>query len=660
MSRTDSLKSSFAARQRQSRQLWPWALPFVGGFFYLWLIVNPRLVYDFQQPAFLATGLFLQQFLSFPGGPIEYCGAFFSQLLYHPAGGAFLIVALLLTITLQCRDVIRRIASPTKAASFVQFFPFIILLGIHGCYAHTITYDLQFTLCLLGFQVFIRTPNLPRFMRPFASVALCCLLYYAGGVFTSVPFALLCISSWLLCGTAPERITGILSVFFAAVLLPLAVYNGPFMLTHHRDLHYLQALWNGYTVPVIPMAPLFLLPLTLPLLVAAQRYRWKHLPRQKFPKSAPIARSKKQMSLDNKQPSPRFKVGEIAVSPPLLVMYLMALATIFAWFSFDRHQNAILRIDRYADGGQWRRLLLLADAGTYKKDREVCLQVNRALYHTGMLGERMFAYCQVWSVDGLFPNHLYNHYRCLKAFGDISFELGNVNQSLRWGYENIANKGYTAEALNMVIRANMVNGYPATVRKLVGILETTVNGKSAARDYRDRLDHPEAYSLLQSQERLGPGDDFVFDPNKAEVSLINILTAHPANRMAYEYLMTYSLLKADFKTFLAFLPMVQDYKYAALPRHYQEALLAWQSMNNNPPLKLGPYRIDPDVQNSFSTYRDITRRTTNAPQEMQMALNTRFGATYWYYLQYTLPRYHQGIQAMGLKEEGMYKSGGEF
>jgi hypothetical protein len=44
---------------------------------------------------------------------------------------------------------------------------------------------------------------------------------------------------------------------------------------------------------------------------------------------------------------------------------------------------------------------------------------------------------------------------------------------------------------------------------------------------------------------------------------------------------------------------------------------------------------------------------------MQATLRSRFGDTYWYHAQFTVPYYQRGIRAMGLKEEGMYKSGGE-
>jgi hypothetical protein len=332
---------------------------------------------------------------------------------------------------------------------------------------------------------------------------------------------------------------------------------------------------------------------------------------------------------------------------------------LFRWFSFDKRENFILNIDRHADRKEWRHILRLSQGSKYLTDREVCLQVNRALFYTGQMGERLFTYTQVWCSDGLLPNNLYVHYRCLKVFSDISYELGNINQSLRWGYEAVARNGYTTDALRMVIRANLVNRYDLTVNKLAGLLEKTVNGRKDARVYRDLLEHPSTEIYSKRVGRFNTTDNLEFDPNKAEVTLVNLMTANPNNRMAFEYLMASSLLKADLQLFFAFLPLIQDYKFTSIPRHYQEAILLGHSLSNDSTLNLGPYRLDPRIEQRFAAYSNIVTTLANDPQRMQATLRSRFSDTYWYHAQFTVPYYQRGIRAMGLKEEGMYKSGGE-
>jgi hypothetical protein len=634
---------------------------YLGAFFHLRFIINPRLVYDSQQPAFLTTPQFLQQFLAYPGGPLDYCSAFLSQLLYDPLGGTVLILAILGIINFQCRDILQRIGAPSAAVALAAAFPSLVLLGLHGNYTHPISYDVRFALSLLGFQLAIRTPVSLRLVRPLASAALACLLYYLGGVFALAPYALLSISYFVMQGTVAGRVIDSVSVVSAAILLPLAVYHGPFMVTFHKDLEYLNELWRGYAVAGMPLLVFFFLPLTIPLIAAVQRYRLRHPVNQPTPvKNAPTHPSKGKKGKRESRPAPIAKPVRKISALPFMAVIVTMLAIIFAWISFDRRENFILRIDRYADRGQWRQLLHTARSGKYTNDREVCLQVNRALFYTGQMGERLFAYNQVWCTDGLLPNNIYVHYRCLKAFNDISYDLGLINQSLRWGYETIARNGYTIDAMKMVARANVVNGYDHTVGKLIGLLEKTVNGRNDARRYRDLLQHPSAEIIFKRIGRFNTDDNLEYDPHKAEVSLVNLMTANPTNRMAFEYLMASSLLKADMQIFFAFLPLIQDYKFTSIPRHYQEAIILGQSTNNGPAFNVGPYRLDPLIQQRFSVYSSIVATYGNDPQRMQATLKAQFGDTYWYHAQFMVPFYHRGIQAMGLKEEGMYKSGGEL
>ena len=56
-------------------------LAFMAGavYLYVWLWVDPRLIYHYQCPIFRTDGRFLAGFVGRPSGPIAYVSAFLSQ-----------------------------------------------------------------------------------------------------------------------------------------------------------------------------------------------------------------------------------------------------------------------------------------------------------------------------------------------------------------------------------------------------------------------------------------------------------------------------------------------------------------------------------------------------------------------------------------------------
>ena len=68
---------------------------FIGFYLYLWLDVDLRLIYHgageiINFPSFFTGWAFFKEFLSRPGGLVEYAGAFLSQLFYIGWAGALI------------------------------------------------------------------------------------------------------------------------------------------------------------------------------------------------------------------------------------------------------------------------------------------------------------------------------------------------------------------------------------------------------------------------------------------------------------------------------------------------------------------------------------------------------------------------------------------
>ncbi len=82
-----------------------------------------------------------------------------------------------------------------------------------------------------------------------------------------------------------------------------------------------------------------------------------------------------------------------------LIILLLAVAA--ALYSYDKNKKYFLLIDYYARTEEWKKVLDLAQRGLPISNIVQC-QVNRALYHSGLLCDKMFSMTQLFGSDGLF------------------------------------------------------------------------------------------------------------------------------------------------------------------------------------------------------------------------------------------------------------------
>ena len=104
-------------------------------YLYVWLFVNPTLIYNADGvvlagrfPFFLESFDFSRGFLVYPGGPVEYLAAFASQFYYYSWAGALLITLTALLITWASGKIMTNISN--VPVQLVQYIPAIIIAGL--------------------------------------------------------------------------------------------------------------------------------------------------------------------------------------------------------------------------------------------------------------------------------------------------------------------------------------------------------------------------------------------------------------------------------------------------------------------------------------------------------------------------------------------------
>ena len=108
-------------------------------YLYLWLEVKLCLIYHSAGiitnfPAFYRDGVFFAEFLSYPGGLVEYISAFLSQFFYYSWAGA-LVVTLQAWLIGICIDYFLGAVNAPRLHG-LRFVPAILLLALYNQYTY--------------------------------------------------------------------------------------------------------------------------------------------------------------------------------------------------------------------------------------------------------------------------------------------------------------------------------------------------------------------------------------------------------------------------------------------------------------------------------------------------------------------------------------------
>jgi len=124
-------------------------------FVYLFLRIEPMLIYQSQEPVFFFDSYFIGEFLSYPGGVNDLVAGFLSQFFYYSWTGTILLVLVFASVTWNTRLLIRsiRTARPTL---YLHWIPSIFLLALHSDYRFPLVLTLGLLWVLLGINIYVR------------------------------------------------------------------------------------------------------------------------------------------------------------------------------------------------------------------------------------------------------------------------------------------------------------------------------------------------------------------------------------------------------------------------------------------------------------------------------------------------------------------------
>jgi len=160
-------------------------------FLYYLLVFNSSLYYHYHQPIFLFDKTYLQEFLLYPGGLVEWVNQFFLQFFYFNLLGSLIISALSLSIFIIVYKLIEKIEN-FKYSLILSFLPIGLLLIIQNHYNFPLLITAKYLFALLFFLAYVKIPNRYKTFIVFLS----CLIYYMLGGWAYFMLYFVCYTSY--------------------------------------------------------------------------------------------------------------------------------------------------------------------------------------------------------------------------------------------------------------------------------------------------------------------------------------------------------------------------------------------------------------------------------------------------------------------------------
>jgi hypothetical protein len=311
---------------------------------------------------------------------------------------------------------------------------------------------------------------------------------------------------------------------------------------------------------------------------------------------------------------------------------LFVLGWGLVWFGLAAPHKRIAEMDYYSSRGDYERVLAVA-RGLTREQMDVSSEarLHLALYHTGRLGQDVFSYRNQTGWD-LLPG-LRGGLESCRAQSKTLLELGLVGDAEHLAHEALENEGERPELLRILAQVNVLKDRPRAARVFLNVLGQIPFQRGWAKTWLRQLEgnpgltgNPE----LDAIRPLMPTNDLAHQALPAEGLLVQLLRCNPTNQMAFEYLMAEYLMNGEVNKLADRLGQLDSFKYAGIPRHYEEAVLLYQKTSRTP-VELHGRSIRPETIERFRRFTDAMNQRALDTDEGRQTMARDFGDTFWYY-----------------------------
>ena len=608
---------------------------FLLGMLYLWLVVEPRLIYQCfgtilpDAPIFLSGWSFLKNSLLLPGGFVMYVSGFLSQGYYYSWLGAVIIVLSALCL---CELSRRHLAAAGYAwATVFNSFPAILLFLAYSRYKHPLPTCLAVSLGLLCSVIFERLPLRRSAIRAAAYCLMAAVLFWLAGAGGLLIFSLMIVirgifihRDFVLSALAlPAGFAIVWSLALYIFVIPprqAFLVLTPVSATAVKGMDSVSKALVFVLYGFVPLSTLLLL-----------------LARGLF---GEIGQKRKRRSKRNKEKKVRAAAAQSRLFPAILKKATVAtipfvLTAAGLYFSYDRMSRPFVLAHDYSLRKQWDEILELSrNLPRGKSNVYFNHDVIRALYHTGRLPYDMFKFPQ--TPHGLLLTHEEKvSYLTQLKLCDFFIELGRVNMAEKLASEILAAKNHSGIIVEKLAWINIIKGQNRTARIYLNALRKDLIYRGAAGSLLGALDggftpgqtaHVDnVRSCMYEEGHPGTGDESV------EQMLTGLLARNPHNRMAFEYLMACYLLAGQVDKIAVNVERLNALGYQVIPTLYEEAMIIYFGSQGQK-INLNKFNIRRETIDRYMKF--VQLRNSMRPNNRQAVLNrliSEFGDSYFFY-----------------------------
>lgn len=590
--------------------------------FYLYLAseVDLRLVYNGgglidNFPTFYADWEFLREQLACPAGTLQYVSAFLAQSFYYSWAGAAVVTCQAWLIAWGTDVYLSRIGA--SRLRILRFAGPLVLLAVYSQYVFHFTTTLAFTVALIAACLFLRFGSRGAVRRVLCFALLSIVLYAATGA-ASLLFAFLCTGARILKDRQyREGLAYAVSAAVVPCLVGVMIWGLP-ALEAYVELLPIHLGVRMNEPPKLMLGAVWVLYLFLPVTVGAVGlWRLTIGRRTSFAKPLPIKAGRNS----KKSPTPRSWARSGAMAWTVEAILLAAATTAVLSFYHDPRLKALFAVDEYSRQGMWSKVL---DTARHSPPHYViCHAVNRALYHTGRLGDDMFAYYQDPKALLLAGKEV------LWQKVDACTELGLINEAENALTLSLAMYGERPVLLRRLARISLVKGDVETAGVYLHALSKVPFWSRQAGEDLARLQNDP--NLLQVEEIQHLRAVRLRKDSVAQADFISqLLAENPRNRMAYEYAVAWLLLTKDLPGFTRLFNTCHNAVASRIPRHYEEAILLAKALNRGT-VDLSAGSISRESQDRFTSFMKALQPFGRDMAAARKSLRKSFGDSYFYY-----------------------------
>jgi hypothetical protein len=571
-----------------------------GVFIFYAFFFNSHLHFEEQFQLFLLSDDFLIERLKLPGGLTGYVGDFLTQFYYITLAGPA-IIAITLFAFQQIVKKLLETCNPEKVLHPLSFIPPILASFILFNEFYPLSSVIGTIFASLGgwLYVSVRTER-TRFVTGLFLIPL--MYWLAAGA--SICMILIMLTGELLrlnsdqTGSLNRKIVHLF--VFAALITIMAIISGRLLILKPGFNSLMgNFYYNKLTVVPVMILILFLIIPGLMILVFLLTVRKERI--------------------------------RIMLLVQIILILFLSYSGVRVFANFEAEE--IMTYDFLVRNCRWGEVLKYAERKPPRNFRSLSM-LNLALAKTGQMGNRMFNYEQ-HGINGLFLP-FENEYVAPMLGNEIFYQLGLINASQEYVFESmetIPDMDNSARAIKRLAETNLINGQYGVSEKYLRLLQKTIFYRKWAQEtlsYLGKEDKIKQNPAWSNGIKFAVRSDYFFHVENIEASLNRMVKEHPDNRIAFEYLMAFYLIRKDLRNVANLIPQLESLRYSAVPVSYQEALLYIIALNGGDPFTDSPAYISEGLKSRMAVFFDIYGKDTDAEER----LRKNFGATYWYYLFY--------------------------